>query len=44
MTVKERSLRVFSAIYAKDALKDLSSTESHYFKLEIYLEKHSNWK
>ena len=44
MTVKGRSLRVFSAIYAKDALKYLSSTESHFFKLEIYLEKHSNWK
>ena len=42
-TVKERFLRVFSAIYAKDALKNLSSTESHYFELEIYLEKHSNW-
>ena len=26
--VKERFLRVFSAIYAKDALKNLSSTES----------------
>ena len=43
ITVKERFLRVFSAIYAEDALKNLSSTESHYFELEIYLEKHSNW-
>ena len=38
IAVKER----FSAIYAKDALKNLSSTESHYFESEIYLEKHSN--
>ena len=43
ITVKERFLKVFSAIYAEDALKNLSSTESHYFELEIYLEKHSNW-
>ena len=43
ITVKERYLRVFSAIYAKDALKNLSSTESYCFELEIYLEKHSNW-
>ena len=41
--LNERFLRVFSTIYAKDALKNLSSTESHYFELEIYLEKHSNW-
>ena len=40
ITVKERFLRVFSAIYAKDALKNLSSTERRYFELEIYLEKH----
>ena len=43
ITVKERFLRVFLAIYAKDALKNFSSTESHYFELEIYLEKYSNW-
>ena len=42
ITVKERLPSVFSAIYAKDALKNLSSTESHYFEFEIYLEKHSN--
>ena len=40
--VKGRFLRVFSAIYAKDALKNLSTAESHYFELEIYLEKCSN--
>ena len=43
ITVRERFLRVFSAICATDALKNLSSTKSHYFELEIYLEKHSNW-
>ena len=43
ITVKERFLRVFSTIYAKDASKNLSSTKSHYLELEIYLEKHSNW-
>ena len=43
ITVRERFLRVFSAICAKDVLKNLSSTKSHYFELEIYLEKHSNW-
>ena len=40
--VKERFLRVFWAIYAKDALKNFFSTEIHNFELEIYLEKHSN--
>ena len=43
ITVKERFLRVFSAIYAKDVLKNLSLTETQYLELEIYLKKQLNW-